>query len=280
MRVIGIRKGLTIGTSGWSYADDDGWKGIFYRSSTSMLKQYLSYFDTAEINSTFYALPQPKFIRYLVESVPDGKFFTAKLPRKVTHDTRLRLAGEGGDTLTRFHELMRPAKDKILVLLIQLPPWKMSSMGSLEQFFTALDTDFRYAIEFRDKTWLKESTWNLLEDYGVAHVVVDEPKLPVDLRVTTDFSYIRWHGHGEKPWYRYLYDVDELEEWVPRVRALENQTESVLGYFNNHFHGNAPLNALQMLSLVGQTSPRQEMKLESMLAKKRVKQTSLDDFSS
>ncbi len=271
-----IKKGLTIGTSGWSYGDD--WKGIFYRSPSSLLKQYLSYFDTAEINSTFYALPQPKFIKYLVDSVDEGRFFTAKLPRKVTHDNRLRLDGEGGEVLAKYHELIRPAKGRIPVLLIQLPPWKLSSMGDLEAFFTALDTDFRYAIEFREHSWLTQSTWRLLEDYGVAHVVVDEPKLPIDLRITTDFAYVRWHGHGEKPWYRYLYKTTELEEWVPRVRALENQAESVVGYFNNHFHGNAPLNALQMLSLLGRINAKQEMKLESMLAKKRIMQTSLEDF--
>ncbi|MFX1271554.1 MAG: DUF72 domain-containing protein, partial [Promethearchaeota archaeon] len=87
------RKGLHIGTSGWSYESD--WKDVFYYSGKSLLQQYLAIFETAEINSTFYALPQPNFVKHLT-SLKEGKFFTAKLPKKVTHDSRLNLLGEGG----------------------------------------------------------------------------------------------------------------------------------------------------------------------------------------
>ena len=90
-------------------------------------------------------------------------------------------------------------------------------MGDLETFLSFLDSSFRYAIEFRDESWLTNEVWNLLEDYGIANVIVDEPKLPIDLRITTDFSYIRWHGHGENPWFNYRFSIEELEPWVPRL---------------------------------------------------------------
>lgn len=270
-----MRKGLHIGTSGWSYEKD--WKGVFYKSGTSMLQQYLSYFETAEINSTFYALPQPKFVNHLA-SLDENVFFTAKLPKKVTHDTRLSLTGEGEATLAEFFKLLEPLKERIPVLLIQLPPWDMSTMADLETFLTALDSSFRYAIEFRDFSWLTNKVWNLLEDYGIAHVIVDEPKLPIDLRITADFSYIRWHGHGENPWFNYRFSLDELEEWIPRLEQITDNVETTFGYFNNHFAGNAPLNALQMLSLLGTITSRQERKLESMLEVDAFQQTSLDDF--
>jgi uncharacterized protein YecE (DUF72 family) len=173
---------------------------------------------------------------------------------------------------------MKPLSTRLEALLIQLPPWKISSMADFETFLNQLDPDFRYAVEFRDETWLTKKTWNLLEDYGLAHVIVDEPKLPIDLRITSDFAYIRWHGHGTNPWFNYQYSILELEEWEPRLNDLMGRTETVLGYFNNHFGGKAPLNALQMLKIMKMISSPQQRKLERMEAFMAVEQTSLEDF--
>ncbi len=151
-------------------------------------------------------------------------------------------------------------------------------MADLETFLSALDPSFRYAIEFRDFSWLINKVWNLLEDHGIANVIVDEPKLPIDLRITADFSYIRWHGHGENPWFNYRFSIDELESWIPRLEQVTDSVRTTFGYFNNHFAGNAPLNALQMFSLLGTIGRRQERKLESMLEADSFQQTSLDDF--
>ncbi len=275
---VSMRKGLHIGTSGWSYDDDKGWRGVFYHSRRSLLQQYLRVFHTAEINSTFYALPTPSFIKHLANIEDKDVFFTAKLPKKITHEHRLDLSGEGGAVLSDFFSLMEPVKHRLEALLIQLPPWDISNMADVESFFSGLDDSFRYAIEFRHESWLNNRVWKLLEDYGVAHVIVDEPKLPISLRITTDFAYIRWHGHGSRPWYNYRYSVEELEAWRPRLEDLMGRSETVLAYFNNHFSGHAPLNALQMLSLMETINSRQTMKLERMLTHMSVTQTSLDEF--
>ncbi len=271
-----MRKGLFIGCSGWSYPDD--WLRVFYRSRSAFLKQYLSVFDTAEINSTFYALPRPNFIKHLVNNVGEDKFFTAKLPKKVTHDNRLDVSGDGGAVLQEYFTLMEPIRNRIEALLIQLPPWDITNMSDLESFLVSLDKSFRYAIEFRHESWLTSRVWSLLEDYGIANVIVDEPKLPIELRITADFAYIRWHGHGSRPWYNYLYSPEELKAWVPRLEDVTSRTDSILGYFNNHFSGNAPFNALQMLDLMGLASFQQSNKLERMTKHMSGHQTSLDDF--
>lgn len=270
-----MRKGLHIGTSGWSY--DKDWKGIFYATGGSLLMQYLAYFKTAEINSTFYALPQPRFVKHL-SSLDENVFFTAKLPKKVTHDTRLDLTGEGGDTLHEFFRILEPLHSRIPVLLIQLPPWEMSKMADLETFLSALNPSFRYAIEFRDESWLVGKVWALLEEYGIANVIVDEPKLPIDLRITSNFSYIRWHGHGENPWFNYRYSVEELEAWIPHLDQVTSSVETTFGFFNNHFSGNAPLNAFQMLSLLERITPKQQVKLDRMLKASSTTQATLDEF--
>ncbi len=274
--LVTMKSGLHIGTSGWSYRED--WKGIFYHSATSLLDQYLSYFDTAEINSTFYSLPKPSFIRHIVEGTKPEKFFTAKLPQAVTHDNRLATFGDGFAVLEAFFELMAPMKSRIAALLIQLPPWNIEKMNDLEQFLAALDTSYRYAIEFRHESWLIPRVWSLIEKYRIAHVIVDEPKLPINTRITTDFSYIRWHGHGTNPWYKYLYSQNELEQWIPRLRMLHDETDVILGYFNNHFFGYAPFNALQMLKMLDAINPKQEEKLERMNKSFASRQTILEDY--
>jgi len=71
------------------------------------------------------------------------------------------------------------------------------------------------------------------------------------VEVTAGFAYIRWHGRGERPWYYYHYSIEELKPWAQRVRELADEVGLVLGYFNNHFRGFAPHNALQMLALLG-----------------------------
>jgi len=151
-------------------------------------------------------------------------------------------------------------------------------MGDLETFLSFLDSSYRYAIEFRDHSWLKQSVWNLLEDYEIANVIVDEPKLPIDLRITADFSYIRWHGHGTNPWFNYRFSMEELKTWVPRLEQVTDSVETTFGYFNNHFAGNAPLNALQMLLLLEKITPKQQTKLDRMLKVSETTQATLDSF--
>ncbi|MBD3406655.1 MAG: DUF72 domain-containing protein [Candidatus Lokiarchaeota archaeon] len=274
--MIVMRKGLHIGTSGWSYEDD--WVGPFYQSKKGMLGQYLDIFDTAEINSTFYSPPSKGFISYLVKSTPKNTFFTAKLPQKITHDHRLNISEETREILNDFFNRLKPISKRMYALLIQLPPWDIKTMGDLESFLSELDNSFRYAIEFRDESWLMNSTWELLEAYDIAHVIVDEPKLPIDLRITTDFSYIRWHGHGEDVWYHYLYTKRELEDWLPHISHICDRTNSVVAYFNNHFEGYAPFNALQMLQLLGKLTSKQDRKLQSMNKYFSLEQTRLDQF--
>ena len=268
--------GLFIGTSGWSYPDE--WSGVFYHKSSTLLQQYLTYFDTAEINSTFYALPRSNFIKHLSSAITESKFFTAKIPKAVTHDSRLDISGEGGVVLEKYFELMHPMVDKIEALLIQLPPWPLNKMNDFETFLSSLDPSFRYAVEFRDESWLIPKVWSLLEKYNLAHVIVDEPKLPIDLRVTSDFAYIRWHGHGKKPWFYYRYSLEELEPWVSRIESIQDETKTILGYFNNHFQAYSPLNAFQMLQLLGEANKKQLSKLEHMLKHFSTSQTTLSDF--
>ena len=94
-------------------------------------------------------------------------------------------------------------------------------------------------------------TFKLLEHYGVAYTNVDEPLLPPEMHLTADFAYFRWHGHGDHIWFDYRYSKDELEPWVPRIEAAAAKVKKVYGYFNNHYHGYAPENCLQLMERLG-----------------------------
>jgi hypothetical protein len=103
---------------------------------------------------------------------------------------------------------------------------------------------------------------------------VDEPKLPPELHVTTDFAYIRWHGHGTRPWYNYDYSIKELKTWVPKIKEVSEKANVVYAYFNNHFkwqvkkgkskwgYPGAVKNAIEMLDLLDKATEEQKMILE------------------
>lgn len=241
---------IRVGTSGWSYKE---WVGIFYPSEDRMFSFYTKVFNTTEINSTFYSYPTAALVRGWQRSAPAGFKFTAKVPREITHKRKLEASVENRRSLEKFIELMRPLRDdgKLGPLLLQLPPSLRKSAPLLKKFFEILPSGFEYAVEFREESWLCGEVFDLLRDYGVAYVIVDEPLLPAIIEVTSDIAYIRWHGRGRHPWYNYRYKEEELQEWVPRVRDLMSRVAELYCLFNNHFYGYAALNALQLLRLLG-----------------------------
>lgn len=255
---------IFLGTSGWSYKE---WIGPFYtKMDKSMLRAYTRVFRTVEIDSTFYRYPSKGTVMGWTRYSPEGFVYAAKLPGLITHEKKLNL-GEGIDEdLRRFVELMEPLSlsGKLACVLIQLPPKFNYRPKELEDFFKILPTHIRFAVEFRDPSWMREETWALLEKYQVAYTIVDEPLLPPEIHLTSNIAYFRWHGHGTRPWYNYRYSIQELEPWSPKVREAAGKVEKVYGYFNNHYHGYAVENCLQVMEMLGTMEPRQ------VEAKKRI----------
>jgi uncharacterized protein YecE (DUF72 family) len=250
---------ILLGCSGWSYKE---WIGPFYKTEKeSMLKAYSEVFRTAEINSTFYAYPSEGTVLGWLKYTKPGFVYTAKLPKLITHKKKLNLELDTEEDVKRFCELMQPLQlnGKLGCILIQMPPGIKFGIKPLEDFFRILPTEFRFAIEFRDLSWLREETWSLLEKYRIAYTIVDEPLLPPEVRVTTDIAYIRWHGKGERPWYNYCYEKKELEPWISKVKETAKKSERVYGYFNNHFHGYAVKNCLETIEMLDILTPEQNM---------------------
>lgn len=251
---------LHIGTSGWSYNE---WAGVFYpNASTNKLSFYSKVYKTAEVDSSFYAFPSKGLVVGWARYTPEDFLFSVKLPQLLTHEKKLDLSKGVEADLVRFLGLLKPliTTGKLGPILIQLPPSYSfeSDFGKLKQFLEVAPVDVRFAVEFRHPSWLKEEVWSFLRGRNVANVIVDEPLLPPDTVVTADFAFIRWHGHGTRPWYNYRYSEKELEGWVPKVKEVASRVTKTFGYFNNHFKGFAVENSLRMMEMLGEANIQQQ----------------------
>lgn len=248
---------IRLGCSGWDYRD---WADVFYKSGDeSKLQAYSRIFNTAEINSTFYSYPSQGIVFGWAKYTPQDFRFAVKLNRLITHEKMLDVSKGVGDDLKRFCELMRPLQtaEKLACILIQLPPGLKFRKDRIEAFLKILPSDLHFALEYRNKTWLIAEAHDLLSEYNIATVVVDEPLLPPEIKLTSDIAYIRWHGRGKAMWYNYRYSKEELESWVPKLKDMSQSTE-VYGYFNNHYHGYAPENCVDVLEMLGIATPEQK----------------------
>ena len=218
-----------------------------------MLQQYASVFDTVELDSSFYRPPDEGTILGLTRYTKRGFMFSAKINQKFTHELRLSLDEKSQDDLEQFVQLFDPllTQDRLGCFLIQLPPSLRRDDGLLESFLAALPHRYDYVVEFRHPSWMNDATWSILSKYEAAYCIVDEPLLPPELHITSPIGYVRWHGHGIHPWYNYRYTHGQLEEWVPKIREVAKNTKKTFGIFNNHFHGYAPENCLQIMQMLG-----------------------------
>ena len=273
---------IFLGTSGWSYKE---WIGPFYtKMDKSMLRAYAKVFRTVEINSTFYRYPSKGTVMGWVKYSPEGFVYSAKLPKLITHEKELDLHEGVEEDLQKFIELIEPISlsGKLGCLLIQLPPKFGYNPRRLENFFSILPTHVRFAVEFRNLSWIRKETWTLLEKYQVAYTIVDEPLLPPEPHITSNMAYFRWHGHGTRPWFNYRYHAEEFEPWIPKIKETSQKVEKVYAYFNNHYHGYAVENCLQVLEMLGVLTREQteaKNRVENYFKRSaKVKQPTLEVF--
>ena len=267
--------------------DEDGYDGFMKTEDERKLYSYSKIFKTAEIDSTFYAYPSQGTVMGWLRYTPKDFIFTAKLPQIITHEKRLDVKQDVEGDVIKFVELMEPlyTNGKLGCLLVQLPPKLEFDLDLLENFLRVLPTQIKYAVEFRDASWLNHETFKVLRKYDVAYTIVDEPHLPPEIHVTADFAYFRWHGRGTRPWYNYRYKIEELKPWVPKIKEVAEKVKVIYGYFNNHFHGYAVENCLQLLEMLEELTPEQtEVKrkaqeyFERLTVKPTVEASSLEMF--
>jgi uncharacterized protein YecE (DUF72 family) len=258
---------IYIGTSGWSYPKGEGtWQGFFYPAGKiNELEFYSQFFNTVEVNSSFYRPPEPGIVYNWVKRTPPGFRFAVKLWQKFTHPKMFQeatgeaaaISSEDVDVFRRSLEPLAKA-GKLGALLAQFPPsFKNDAYG--KQVIAALARTFgQYplAVELRHRCWSDDpATEKLLRENKIAWVEIDEPKFSSSVAlktpVTADLAYFRFHGRNAKDWwsgdnetrYRYLYSPEEISGLAERVKAAAEKTKLLFAFFNNHWQAYAPKNA-------------------------------------
>lgn len=285
---------VLIGCSGWSYED---WAGRFYpvniaRKKEEWLRYYASFFNTVEINSTFYRPPNEFIVNGWIKKGLGlkGFEFSVKMPAQVTHDALAKGEGAKAGILASAFEAtcIRPmAENRLLGMgLIQLPPGfrnEDASRRALEEMLDTLDTGrYRYAVEFRHRSWLDDReggpesrAGELLASRGVANVAADGPGITLGTETTADHAYVRLHGRNHDVWsdeeheddirlsrFDYLYSDDELDDIKGRIVQLSGKVSEVRVYFNNTSKAKGIRNALRLMDLLGIHHREKEIPLQ------------------
>ncbi len=236
---------IRIGTSGWNYPH---WRKVFYPEglpTRKWLAYYASYFDTVEVNATFYGTPKEATFRRWYEETPAGFLFALKASRFITHVKRLKGVEE---PLKRFYRTISPLKEKIGPLLFQFPPSLKYDRDLIAQFLALLDPRFRTTIEIRHQSFHNEEFLELLAAHNVALCLSDTAgRYPSLLEaLTADFVYIRLHG--SRVLYRSCYTEEELRAWAQKILSFKRPAYV---YFDNDALGWAVPNALRLKELLG-----------------------------
>ncbi|HMB18558.1 MAG TPA: DUF72 domain-containing protein [Gaiellaceae bacterium] len=239
---------IRIGCSGWNYAH---WRERVYPKGLPQkrwLEYYAQLFDTVELNTTFYRLPNVSAVESWVAHTPPGFVFAVKASRYLTHIRRLTDL-EGG--IRRFYERIEPLRrsPRLGPVLWQLPPTFKRNDERLASALAALP-EGRHCFEFREPSWYVEEVYALLRENGAALVIPDSPKYPFRaLELTADWTFVRFH-HGSRG-RRGNYSESELEERAGWIASWRDRGTDVYAYFNNDWEGFAVRNGLHLRKLLG-----------------------------
>jgi uncharacterized protein YecE (DUF72 family) len=277
-----------VGCSGWSYTS---WQGPFYPSTienSAWLKYYSHVFDYVEIDSSFYRIPTIFMVKNWFKRSPQNFKFTAKFPKIITHDKRLK---DVDKELGQFFEAMRPLSDKTLALLVQLPPSLhiFEGLERLRDLVPELDTKFRYAVEVRHSSWFQDLAYNFFANNDICMVWSQLAELQTPPILTTDFLYLRLIGDRsiqEKDFGRIQIDrVLDMQKWADNIKAVQDESiKLAIITANNHYAGFGPGTANMFRNMLGLPEAKWEDRGEEHEQEASpkddldVKQSTLSDF--
>lgn len=262
---------VRVGPAGWSYKD---WEGIVYPpdmpKSLHPLEFLCRFFDTVEVNSTFYRPPNPRHCESWVrkaEGNPRFKF-TVKLWERFTHK---RDAPPSEEDVRVFCDGIAPLVDagKLGAILIQFP-WSFKRTTPNRRWLAdvvARFSEYPLALEVRHDSWDRPEVFQGLKERNVALCSIDQPMFSGSLKPTDDVTatigYVRLHGRNKADWFRkdagrddrynYLYELDELASWLKRIERIREQADEIYAITNNHYRGQAVVNAFELEDGLGKT---------------------------
>lgn len=279
---------IRFGIAGWDYKD---WWGPVYPATKPRgfdpLAYLARYFDTIEINSTFYRPAAPTSARNWARRVAHNENFrfTAKLWQRFTHE---RASAWTPDEAAAVREGLDPLADsgKLGCVLIQFP-WSFKrtteSREWLEDVLEAFSA-YRLVVEVRHGSWNVPEFYASLAERQVGVVNIDQPVFRNSIKpgaaVTADVGYVRLHGRNYENWfsdtaesherYDYLYSTEELKPWLDRIHDMAQQARDTYVITNNHYRGQAAVNAAMLRKLYArgdvEVPPELEETYRSVLA--------------
>jgi uncharacterized protein YecE (DUF72 family) len=269
---------LRVGCSGWSYQD---WVGPFYPRNTEAkdyLRLYSSVFNTVEIDSSFYRMPNQFMINLWKRSTPESFLFSAKVPKKITHDAKLR---DTTQLMSYLYSTMKGLGTRMGPLIIQLPPsFKYEKdFVALQTFVSELDAKFKHAIEFRHKSWFRQDIYSLLEKNNVAFCWAVSQYVETPRVLTADFIYARMVGDRSITKFDGI-QKDKSGQIIKMKDDLQKAIDDVddaFLFFNNHFAGFSPESVNEFRRLSG-LMEMDWTKLAGLGSTPGAAQTSLSDF--
>ncbi|MBA3465782.1 MAG: DUF72 domain-containing protein [Gemmatimonadaceae bacterium] len=260
---------IRYGPAGFQYKD---WAGVVYPDPKPArfdpLRYIARYFDTVEINSSFYGPPSARTAASWVKRVAEnGDFrFTGKLWQRFTHQRAAWSAGEADEVRAGFDVLMTAGQ--LGAVLLQFP-WSFRRTDENREWLGDVVSAFReypLVVEVRHSSWLVPDFFRALEDAAIGFVNIGQPlyrdSIGPSAHVTSHVGYVRVHGRNYREWfseqasveqrYNYLYSADELAPWAERTKeiAADPALADVFVITNNHFRGKAVANALMLKALV------------------------------
>jgi uncharacterized protein YecE (DUF72 family) len=260
---------LLYGTSSWS---DKSWVGSFYPDGTApgdFLGIYAKRFRAVEADVTYYRVPSRRMVEGWRTRTPDGFRLCAKFPRSIVHggegprpDPGVVLVPERvAEDTDAFLEAMSALEEKCGPLVLQFPYFNKQAFLSPQPFYDRLDAylstlprDFRYAVEVRNKWWVKPPLLDILRAHDTALVLVELNYMPhpADLAakldvVTTDFVYGRFIGDRKaveertKVFDRVVLDKSaDIERWSALLQDVLEIVPKAYVFANNHYAGHGP----------------------------------------
>ena len=259
---------VRVGPAGWSYPD---WSGYVYpsrRAKDFHEAAYLSeFFDTIEINTSFYQPLRPDHAALWIERVAaNPRFvFTAKLWQKFTHDSE---ATADDERAVRVGFDVLRSGGKLGAVLLQFPFSFHRTRETISYLASVLKrfADYPLVVEVRHGSWNSPETLELLREHGAGLCNIDQPVIGNSLgpsaEATSPVGYVRLHGRRYDTWfsddaaiptherYNYLYTGEELAPWAARIRKVTEHSRDTFVIANNHYQGKAVVNGLQLISML------------------------------
>jgi len=230
-----------VGCAGWSLSSavhDD------FPATGTHLARYASVFPAVEINTSFYRPHRAATYERWRDSVPPDFRFSAKVPKAITHEARLRGVHEA---LEKFIGEVSHLEPKLGCLLVQLPPSLQYDAATALPFFRHLRalTSVHPVCEARHATWFAPAVANALAALDVSCVLADPPVAPLP-ETAAKVLYIRLHGAPVV--YHSAYAEDFLDGLAERIKREACGGRQVWCVFDNTASGAAVPNALSLLA--------------------------------